>query len=403
MTSEKPANEDFAALLAEYDSSPTTARKAGPKRGDIVSGAVVSIGADSVFIDVGGKCEGALARDELTNSDGQLVVALGDLVEARVVQTGDNLVLRRTVGKGPDARNDLMQAQELEIPVEGVVTGTNKGGFEVQVAGVRAFCPISQMDTRYIDTPEVFVGQRLHFRITRYEAGTSGRDNIVLSRRALLEQEFAARAVETREKLKLEAVFSGKVTAIENYGAFVDIGGIEGFLHISELGFTRVDKATDVLSIGQELQVQVIKIETTNNPKRPEKIGLSLKSLQRDPWRAAASNIAAGSRVTGTVVRIEPFGAFVEVADGVEGLIHISEMGAGKRIHTPKKVVSIGDQVEATVLSVDLERHRLALSMDAAVREQEVAQEQANISAHTAPTKSMGTFADLFGKLGKQK
>ena len=390
--------EDFAAMLAEFErEAPSGGR--GPKVGDIITGEVLSIADDVVFIDLGGKSEGMLGIEQVSDRDGKVLVSVGDRVEARVVDTGDRsgvITLRRSVGKGPEASAELLQAHELGLPVEGLVTEAIKGGFSVQMAGQRAFCPISQIDSRFVEDAEQFVGRRFDFRITRYEVGSAGRSNLVVSRRVLLEEEAAAKAAETRAILKVGVVLPGVVTTIKDYGAFVDIGGLEGMLHISELGFARVAHPSDVLSVGQGLNVQVLKIENTGDAKRPEKISLSLKSLESDPWSEAAASMSAGARASAVITRIQPFGAFAELAPGVEGLIHISEMGQGKRINSPREVVAVGDEVTVTVLSIDSERRRLSLSLDAAAREAAAAEEAQTIAEHAPTQANMGTFADLF-------
>lgn len=402
MSSTDDNQEDFAALLDEYEQRTTQSQRMTlPKAGDTVKGNIVSIGNDTIFVSLGAKAEAVLDRDQATDSDGQLQVAVGDTIEARVVEVrGGQVVLRTSLGRGPAAREELQQAHQHQIPVEGQVTGVIKGGVEVQVAGVRAFCPISQLDNRFVDDPNAFVGDKLQFRIIRYEAGRGPHVNIVLSRRVLLEEVARARAVETRAKLKVGAVLSGQVTSIKGYGAFIDLGGIEGMLHISELGFTRVEHPSEVVSVGQELEVQVIKIEKTDNPKRPEKIGLSLKALADDPWQTTAETIREGSRVQGKVVRTESFGAFVQIAPGVEGLVHISEMGAKRHLHHARDMVNIGDEVTAIVLSVDLGRRRIGLSIAEIGRReesQEVAQYQESQESGRGRGKSnqFGTLGDL--------
>ncbi len=370
-------DEDFAAMFAASEKDkPRTKR---PKVGDIVRGKVISIGKEAVFVDVGGKAEGTLERSQVSDHEGKLLVKVGDELEARVAaDAGGVLTLRVKLGRGPEARAELQQAMELGIPVEGVVTEVVKGGVSVDVAGVRGFCPASQIDARFVGDLATFVGQRLTFRITKYEP----RD-LVLSRRALLEEENEKLAAETRKKLAPGAVLRGKVVGFKPYGAFVDLGGIEGMLHVSELGHARVDKPEDVLRLGQELDVAVIEL-------KGDRISLSLKALAADPWRDAVAHLAQGARVKGKITRLQPFGAFVEIAPGVEGLVHISELGAGRRINHPKEFVSVGQDVEAVVLSVDHDKRRLSLSMGASTD----ASAEDVAAAPAAPAK-LGTFGDL--------
>lgn len=379
-------DDDFAAMFAASEKDkPKTKR---PKIGDLVRGKVISVGKEAVFVDVGGKAEGQLERSQVSDNDGKLLVKIGDEVEARVVaDAGGVITLRTKLGRGPSASAELVQAQDLGIPVEGLVTEVVKGGVSVEVAGVRGFCPASQVDNRFVEDLSVFVGQRLTFRVTRYE----GR-NLVLSRRALLDEEKEKRAVETRKNLVPGAVIRGKVVGFKPFGAFVDLGGIEGMLHVSELGFQRVEKPEDVLALGQELDVAILKVEPG---EKGDRVSLSLKALANDPWRDTTATLGEGSRVKGTVTRLQPFGAFVEIAPGVEGLVHISELGAGRRINHPKEIVSVGQQVEASVLSIDHDKRRLSLSLGASkdgATPDEIAQ-----AAPRAP-HTLGTFGDLLKK-----
>jgi small subunit ribosomal protein S1 len=386
-------NKGFADMLAEYEkAAPRAGRARRPRPGEQVTGRVVNIGADSVFVDVGAKCEAVIDRAELTGADGELTVALGGTVTARVLTAHEGgIVLRTRAGRGVDTPSELEQARLCGLPVEGVVKEVNKGGVEVDVAGVRGFCAVSQLDSRYVEDPAAYVGRKLEFRITRYEDGPGGKPNLVLSRRALLEEQAARLASETRKRLEVGAVLSGTVTSIKDYGAFVDLGGLEGMLHISELGFGRVDHPSAVLAVGQAVEVQVLKIEPTSDPRHPERIGLSLKALQDDPWDEAVRSLGPGQELAGKVVRLEPFGAFVSLPQGIEGLVHVSEIG-DKRIAHPREALAVGDEVRVCVLQIDTERRRVSLSIKAVAANAEAAQARAYRPASQA---SLGTFADL--------
>lgn len=406
MTAPHDGDEDFASLLAEFEGKQTSekARAArGPQVGDTVKGRVISIGAESVFVELGGKAEAMLEREELTDKSGNLTVKVGDTVEARVIDLGGRsgcILLRKVMGtvRGAEAKTELVQAHEHQIPVEGLVTGVVKGGVEVQVAGVRGFCPVGQLEMRFVEDPAVFVGQRLTFRITRLEPGRGAQLNLVLSRRALLAEEAEARAAELRQRLEVGAILPGKVTTIKDYGAFVDLGGLEGMLHVSELGFQRVGHPSEVLSVGQPVQVQVTKIEKTGDPKRPEKISLSLKALEKDPWSEVAGRYSEGARVRGRVVRLQPFGAFVELEPGVEGLVHISQLAADRRVNNPREVVEVGQEVEVTIVGVDSPRRRISLSLTAQSAA-EAAAEAADFAAVKAGAeRGLGTLGDLLKK-----
>ncbi len=379
-------DEDFAAMFAESERDKPRAKR--PRVGDVIKGKVITIGKDAVFVDLGGKAEGQLDKAQVSDKDGKLLVAVGDVIEARVVSdAGGVLMLRTKVTRGPEARAELQQAFELGIPVEGTVTEVVKGGVSVDVAGVRGFCPASQIDNRFVEDLAIYVGQKLTFKITRYEPR-----NLVLSRRVLVEEEQEKRASETRKQLVPGVVLRGKVVGFKPFGAFVDLGGIEGMLHISELGFTRVEKPEDVLTLGQELDVAVLKIEPSQDSKgKPtERISLSLKALASDPWRDATAKLTEGTRVTGTITRLQPFGAFVEIAPGVEGLVHITELGAGRRINHPKEVVSVGQQVEASVLAIDHDKRRLSLSLAAS---KDASPE--DVAAVPRAPQKLGTLGDL--------
>jgi small subunit ribosomal protein S1 len=386
--------EDFEALLKEFDEK-------GPKRGqgvgvgDVVKGKVLTVGRESVFVALAdGRTEGMLELEELRDPDGKITVKVGDEIEARVVAMGDRaevVVLRKLMGRKAGS-DELEQAFQLGIPVEGTVAAVNKGGVDVTIAGVRAFCPISQLELRQVEDAAVYVGRKLTFRITKYEQDRRG-INLVVSRRALLEEEARARGVTTRAKLTLGAVLPGVVVAIKDFGAFVDLGGLEGMLPASELGFQRGVRPADVLSVGQELTVQVLRIEKTDDPRRPERISLSLKALERDPWDDIAERFPAGSKFTGKVTRVEPYGAFVELAPGIEGLAHVGELSGGKQVRHARELVKVGETREVTVLAIDRERRRISLGTGE--RPDEV--DAADLAAARSPGK-LGTFADLFNK-----
>lgn len=391
-------DDDFAAMFAASEQAAPKGKQRRPKVGDHVRGKVVSIGKDAVFVDLGGKAEGILDREQVLSKDGSLRVAVGDEVDARVVEDkGGALILKvRLGGRGPEARAELQQAFELAMPVEGKVTEVIKGGLSVDVGGVRGFVPASQADIRFTEDLSPLVGRTLTFRITQYQPGPRG--NLVLSRRAVLEEERAANRAENEAKLQLGLVMRGTITSIKPYGAFVDLGGLEGMLHVSELRFGRVGRPEDVVSVGQEVTVVVIKLEPSEDPKKPLRISLSLKALETDPWLEHTKDLVVGSSVRGKVTKLKDFGAFVEIAPGVEGLVHISELGAGRRINHPKEVVKAGDEVEAVILQIDPEKHRIGLSMAASHQ----AEEQANVAEHgrkqVASSAKLGTFGDLLAK-----
>lgn len=401
MAQDNQENQDFGTILADFEQEGgEVAPSEGPKVGDKVSGQIVSIGEDNAFVDIGGKAEGTIELAQIRNDKGELTAAVGDTIEAVIAsqepETGNLVLKAKPLGRGAAALAELRQAFVHEIPVEGYVKATNKGGVEVQVSGLRGFCPVSQLDVRYVENPEQFVGQRLKFKISRLEEKEKGRPNIILSRRALLQEEEQARAAVAREKLAVGAVIEGTVTSLTTYGAFIDLGGIEGLLHVSEISHTRVNDPKEVLSVGQPVEVQVTKIEKGKDGKG-ERISLSRRSLERDPWQDAVSRFPEGTKVQGKVVRLETFGAFVELAPGLDGLVHISQLGAGRRVTHPREVVKPGQEVEVTVIGVDKPKRRISLSMAA---DADTAASQETVDAYVRESSSassgFGTMADFF-------
>jgi small subunit ribosomal protein S1 len=396
--------EDFAALLAASE------KAAAPRAavGERVRGRVIALGAGSAFVEIGGKGEATIDTAEFRDpQSGEVALAVGDEIEATVVDDGrssGSVVLKRTVGRGGHVPGELEQALAHSLAIEGVVTGEIKGGYEVQIGSVRAFCPGSQIDRRR-GTPADYVGQRLQFRVTRIEAG--GR-NIVVSRRALLDDEAARQAEQTWERIQVGNVLEGRVSSVRDFGAFVDLGGVEGLVHISEIGHGRVAHPSDVLQDGQAVEVKVIKVDPPDAQGRA-RIGLSLRALAPDPWATARQAFPVGATVPGTVRRVEPFGAFVEIAPGVDGLVHISKLTLDRRLSHARQAVSIGEAVQVTVLGVDEAQRRISLSMVENTRRDRDAQEQTERRDEAAALgqvnerKSLGTFADLLAASKKGK
>jgi small subunit ribosomal protein S1 len=393
-----PDDEDFAALFAESEAG-TTARERRLAAGDVVRGRVISVGATTAFVAVGGKAEAAIDLGEFRDpATGDVTLQEGDEIEATVVDDGarsGSIKLKRVAGRGGHVPGELEQAFANGIPVEALVTAEIKGGYEVQLGSVRAFCPGSQIDRRRTEG-RTYVGERLQFRITKLEGG--GR-NVVVSRRQLLEEEAAARAAETWTKLHEGAVVTGTVTSLRDFGAFVDLGGVEGLVHVSELGHGRVTDPADVLQVGQQIETQVVKLDTDARGNR--RIGLSLRALAPDPWATARERFPAGSTARGTVRRLEQFGAFVELAPGLDGLVHVSRLALDRRVAHPRQVVSIGDEVEVTVVDVDPAKRRIGLSMVEGARqakETAEADERRDTEAFLAKpqqTTGLGTLGDL--------
>src|SRR4051812_7411236 len=340
---------DFAALLEE---SPH--RKQGKLRvGQKITARLAHLGGEVAFLDLGGKGEGIIDLRELRNDKGELLVQAGETIDGYVLSlTEGNVVITRSVPKGA-GREVVQQALDSKIPIEGLITGQNKGGLEVDLGGLRGFVPASQVDIRFVEDQSQFVGQRLKFRVTEVRGG-----NAILSRRALLEEERAVQAAELRMRLEVGAQIEGTVTSVRDFGAFVDLGGLEGLVHVSELSHARVAHAQDVVKPGQRVKVQVLRLE--KDEKGHEKIALSLRALEQDPWDAARPHLKEGARLTGRVARLQPFGAFVELFPGVDGLVHVSAL-SDRHVQHPREVVKEGETIWVQVESVDDAQRRVAL------------------------------------------
>jgi small subunit ribosomal protein S1 len=308
----------------------------------------------------------------------------------------------------------LDEACQSGIPVEGTVTGETKGGFEVRFSGsVRAFCPFSQMAMRHIENAEEYIGKKLAFRVTKY--GEHGK-NIVVSRRALLEEERAQQKEGLQESLAVGQTVKGVITSIRDFGAFVDIGGIEGLIPVSEIAWGRIEDIHERISVGQEVTVTVLKLEWDK-----DRYSFSLKDSLPNPWDEISGMFSEGSVVTGKVVRLTEFGAFVSLAAGIDGLVHISKLGAGRRISHPREVVQVGDALEVKIDSVDSEKKRLSLSLPLPAKADGAEAAKAGgkkdkgasegesrddfrqyLAEKKKDSKPMSTFADLFNQ-GKAK
>jgi len=352
---EKDVNGEpsFEELLKASSEAP--GRKLFP--GDKVSGKVLKISKDTIFIDLGGKTEGIVDLQEFLDKEGNLTVEQGDWVEMRVASIRDEIHLTKGMKvQGKDTLDMLREAKENLIPVEGRVSGVVKGGFEVNLSGIRAFCPISQIDLAFCEKPEEHVGAKYPFRIV--EIKERGK-NIVVSRRGLLEEEREKKSKETLAKLNPGLECEGRVTKLTDFGAFVDIGGIEGMVHISEISHARIRHPSEVLKPGQLVKVKVMRFETDKDG-RP-KISLSIKALEPDAWERGLG-FEEGEIIHGKVSRLTDFGAFVEVAPGLDGLVHISEISY-ERVSHPSKLLHEGDAVDVLVMGIDRQAHRISLSI----------------------------------------
>jgi len=349
-------SESFAELFEAY----TAGMKENLQVGDRIRGEIVAIEKDRAFVSTGTKSDGIVDLDELRNEHGELAFRVGDPVELYVVEASEVQIRLSRALSGIGGRALLQEAYRKQMPVEGIVRETCKGGFRVEVLKNRAFCPVSQIDLQYVEEPENFVGQTFEFRITRFEEG--GR-NLVLSRRVLLEEQQEAAHKAFFQTLSVDQVLEGTVTRLMPYGAFVElIPGVEGMVHVSELQWSRTEKPEEVLHPGDSIRVKVLDIAADEKSGRP-KIALSVKRLGTDPWETVEQHFRPGNRLKGRVTRCAGFGAFVEIAPGLEGLVHISEMSYVKRILKPDDLVRVGDEVPVVIQNIDAAARKISLSM----------------------------------------
>lgn len=385
----KEKNDDlsFEKLLEE---NPVATGRLKP--GERVDARIVDITGDWIFLDLGGKSEGALDRKEVIDDEGNLTVKVGDTISAYFLSSRHNEMLFTTrITSGEAGRNFLEHAWRNEIPVEGVVEKEIKGGFQVRIAGnTRAFCPYSQMGLKRVEDSSEYVGARVSFLISEY--GEEGR-NVILSNRAILEAELRARKEALKQELKEGMKVKGPIVSIQKFGAFVDLGGVQGLIPISEIGWGRIDDIHDVLSTGEEVEAVIMNLDWES-----DRLSLSLKATLPDPWDGVSGKYPEGSTHTGKVVRLTKFGAFVTLEDGVDGLVHISKLGGGKRINHPGEVVETGQSIEVTVEAVDMENKRISLTPATAGKdagkESPADEEDFRSYLEAAPSK-MGTLGDL--------
>lgn len=347
---------DFAALFSQSEHEPNTV---SVKLGDKVSGKVIHLGKEHVFIALGPKIEAAIALNECLGPDGQPNVRIGQKISAYVISTHGGVTLSNNVAQSGLDLSMLTEAAAKKIPVEGKVTAVNKGGFDVEISGKRAFCPVGQIDAKFVEDTSSFVGRTLNFLVERVEEG--GR-NIVVSRKALLNRERREKALATIKELELNKKYTAVITRVADFGAFADIGGLEGLIPRSEISHGHIDRVSDVVSTGDRVEVVLLSFEINEADLLKSKLSFSLKKTKEDPYTLHWSKIQEGATLEGRVVRLESFGAFVELFPGIDGLIHISELSEHRVAH-PKEVLQIGDAVTVRVVSVDSEEKRIGLSL----------------------------------------
>lgn len=327
------------------------------KVGDVVTGTVVEVQSDYVLVDINYKSEGLIAINEFRIVDGVREVKAGDKVEVlidRIENENGMIVLSKDKADMLRAWTDISKAAENEEVIEGTVIAKVKGGLSVDI-GVKAFLPGSQIDLRPVRNMDVYIGKKYKFKVIKFN---KKRGNIVLSRRALLEEERDSLRSQTLDTMAEGSVVTGVVKNITDYGAFIDLGGMDGLLHITDMSWGRVKHPSEMLNVGDEIQVKVLKYD-----KEKERVSLGMKQLHADPWESVKASYPAGTKLKGKVVSLAEYGAFIELGEGIEGLIHVSEMSWTKRVKHPSQIVNVGDEVEVVVLEVDTENRRISLGM----------------------------------------
>ena len=344
--------ESFAQLFEESLKGLET------RQGAVVKGTIVAIQKGFVLVDTGSKSESAIPAEEFFNAQGELEVQVGDVVDVVLKAVDDGF--GETVASRADAKRNeawivLEKAYDEQATVLGLVNGKVKGGFTVELSGVRAFLPGSLVDTRPVRDADHVLGKELEFKVIKLD---QKRNNVVVSRRAVIESESSQDREEVLANLSEGAEVKGTVKNLTDYGAFVDLGGVDGLLHITDMAWKRVKHPSEIVNVGDEITVKVLKFD-----KDRTRVSLGLKQLGQDPWAAIAENHPVNSKLSGKVTNLTDYGCFVEILDGVEGLVHVSEMDwTNKNMH-PSKVVSLGDVVEVMVLEIDEERRRISLGL----------------------------------------
>src|SRR3954471_18815681 len=353
VTQEGQGDEDFAALLAESFGQDSV------KEGEILRGTVIAVGKDFAIVDVGYKSEGQVPLEEFRMADGSIGVKPGDVVDV-LLESRENdmgmVVLSKEKADRFKVWDEISAACERDELIEGIITTRVKGGLSVTIrGGVKAFLPGSQVDLRPVRNLDAFLNQSFKFKVIKFN---KKRGNIVLSRRVLLEKERAALKESTLERLKEGQIVEGIVKNLTEYGAFIDLGGIDGLLHITDMSWGRVTHPSELFQVGDHVRVKVLKFNSET-----ERVSLGLKQMMEDPWTHAQEKYPPGTVVRGKVVSLKDYGAFIELEQGIEGLVHVSEMSWTRRVKHPSKVVAVGDVVEAVVLDIDPRQNRISLGM----------------------------------------
>ncbi len=341
---------EFETLLKDFEAT-------NFKEGEVFKGKIISVGGDYVTVDIGYKQEGLIHVKEFQSYDGSVKIAAGDEIEVyleKLESSLGNLVLSKDKAEILHAWDKISEACESGEPVNGTVIAKVKGGLSVDI-GVKAFLPGSQIDLRPTRNLDKFLGKTMDFKVIKFN---KKRGNIVLSRRAILQEERGKLRSEILGQIEEGMIVKGVVKNITDYGAFIDLGGIDGLLHITDMSWGRVKHPSNLLNVGDEIEVKILKFDTEK-----ERVSLGLKQVQPNPWEAAKEKYAVGAKVDGEIVSVKDYGVFIELSDGIEGLIHVSEMSWTGKIKNPMKHFSVGEKVEAQILEVDTENKRISLGM----------------------------------------
>lgn len=346
-------NNDFKDLISEYEYDISDI-----KSGKKIEATILSIEQETIYLQLGGRLDGEIHINEFIDPESLMA---GDKVDVYVKGQKKGLYIcsasrERAPEDGTDAFTELREAFEDEIPVIGRITGVNKGGFEVLISGSNGFCPFSQIEKNMSENPDSFINKVLKFKVIELDSES---DKLVLSRRDLILLEKENRQIEIFDTLSKDKIYNGIVKTVKNYGAFIDIGGIEGLLHLSEISNEKTDDATQIFNPGDEIDVKIKEIDKVNR-----KIALSRKELLEDPWDGFLKKIKKGDKVPGIVITLKQYGAFVKLLPGIEGLLHISKLGTGKFHKHPKEVLKKGDEIKVWIDDIDMNNKKISLSME---------------------------------------
>jgi len=364
--------------------------------GDRIQATVAAISGDNIFLDIGSKSEGIIKADEFPDNEEHIKPEIGDTITVFfLANRNGEMIFTTKVGSSKASIYELEEAYRSGIPVEGKVIKEIKGGFEVTIAGKRAFCPYSQIDIRHVEEPEEYLDRTIPFKIIEF---SSKGKNIILSARTLLEEKKKEERAELEKNLQESMIVTGTVSSIRNFGAFVDLGGVDGLIPMSELTWGQVDNIEDILTKGQRVNVIIKKLDWDK-----DKITLSLRETTPNPWSSAEKKYYQGSLHRGQVSRLTHFGAFVTLEPGIDGLIHISKLGSGRKINHPREVLEIGQSISIKVEAIDSGKQRISLELEDYPKDLEESSKTIDDINMKTTSQALGTLGDLFkSKLNKK-